>query len=413
MTIAHSGDPDDLVADFQPRMVHGELADGVPVSIVDAQGGSKRYSLFDSPLDAGQEFRARHVVMGELVAAEQPFCAVRFQVLGPTWLGPDEDAAFTANGGHLLFYPSDRDSRWFEFVGPNPLPLSVMDTGVINAVTTLTQLVTHRDAVDSTLEVRIGPESQWLSVYRGHDEVTRGGHPLINTSYLTAQRLARWIDFREQADGLDAAALDELQGVAIQTQLLALVAVAEGLHRRLFGTDKKRVPGLSNSKIEKMRRVARESALPLMTDPQFSDDDRAEFGNAISESFAHINEQTFRSRMEDLLADSRKSIPELGAAFSDWPNAVSMARNILAHQPALPDDVESGQFLDLLIALNYSMSWVLRTNLLHKAGFDPLTLQQAYRDSSAYGHHLANTRTLLANSRYAAPTQTPHSSIVE
>jgi hypothetical protein len=193
----------------------------------------------------------------------------------------------------------------------------------------------------------------------------------------------------------------------VQTQVLTLVAVAEGLHRRLFDDGEKLVQGLSDNKIAKMRRAAREAALPLMTDPPFSDDDRDEFGRAIGQAFAHINEQTFRSRMEDLLADGRRTIPEIGAAFADWPGAVSMARNLLAHQPTLPDNVNSSEFLDLLIALSYSIAWVLRTNLLNQAGFDPPTLQEAYRDSSAYGHHLANTRTLLAGGPYAATPQLP------
>jgi hypothetical protein len=172
-------------------------------------------------------------------------------------------------------------------------------------------------------------------------------------------------------------------------------------HRRLFGEAEKRVKGLSSSRIEKMRRLAREAALTKMTEPEFTNEDRAEFGKAINEAFSHINEQTFRSRMDDLLTDARRSIPSLGAGFADWPDAVSTARNLMAHQPSLPNDVDNDQFLDLLIALSYSIAWVLRTNMLNKAGFDAPTMQEGYRDSSSYGHHLANTRMLLAGGPWA------------
>jgi hypothetical protein len=79
----------------------------------------------------------------------------------------------------------------------------------------------------------------------------------------------------------------------------------------------------------------------------------------------------------------------------------------LRTSPRCPTLLIAADFLDLLIALSYSIAWVLRTNLLNQAGFDPQTLQQAFRDSSAYGHHLANTRTLLADSPYAATPQLP------
>jgi hypothetical protein len=157
-----------------------------------------------------------------------------------------------------------------------------------------------------------------------------------------------------------------------------------------------------HNKIDKMKRAAREAALALMTGAELTDDDRTEFGKAISEAFGHINDQTFRSRMDDLLTDARRTIPSLGAAFNDWPDAVSTARNNMAHQPWLPDNEDDDQFIDLLIALSYSIAWVLRTNLLNKAGFDADAMQEGYRDSSSYGHHLANTRMLLAGGPWAA-----------
>jgi hypothetical protein len=239
-------------------------------------------------------------------------------------------------------------------------------------------------------------------VHRGREPVEGASHPLLGTQHLTAERFATWIDFRRETQGLDAAVLDELPGVAIQTHVLTLGSVAEGIHRRLFGKGKNRVDRLSNNKIDKMRRAARDAGLALMTGSEFTDDHRTEFGKSISEAFGHINDQTFRSRMDDLLTDARRSIPSLGAGFTDWPDAVSTARNILAHQPSLPDNVDDDQFLDLLIALSYSIAWVLRTNLLNKANFGSDAMQEGYRDSSAYGHHLANTRTLLADGPWAA-----------
>ena len=78
------------------------------------------------------------------------------------------------------------------------------------------------------------------------------------------------------------------------------------------------------------------------------------------------------------------------------------ARNNLAHQGAQRGSGAIDEFYDLLMALGYSIAWVLRTVLLVEAGFDAATLRQAYRDYSRYNYHLANTRNLLAGTRYAA-----------
>lgn len=400
--IAHSGDPEDLVADFEERTIHGDLADGRPVTLVQAQGGTRRLGFLRDPSQGSQQFRARYAVIGELVTVEQLYQAIRFRVVGPSWWGAAEDDAQTSDGGRLRFYRDDEGARWFEFTPSVPMTFGDLDSGVINAVTTLTQLATMGDAADAGVHVRLEADGPWRDVHRGRDSVEDSSRPLLGTEHLTAERFATWIDFRRETQGLDAAVLDELPGVAIQTHVVTLASVAEGLHRRLFGSAKRRVESLSNNKIAAMRRAAREAALTKMEGSEFTDDDRAEFTRAVSEAFGHINDQTFRSRMDDMLADAQRAIPSLGAAFDDWSGAVTMARNLMAHQPALPDGVDPDQFLDLLIALSYSIAWVLRTNLLVKARFDPATLRQGYGDSSSYGHHLANTRVLLAGSPWAA-----------
>jgi hypothetical protein len=48
-TIAFSGDPHDLVADFQPRTIHGVLSDDSKVSAIDAQGaGEEGWTLISA-----------------------------------------------------------------------------------------------------------------------------------------------------------------------------------------------------------------------------------------------------------------------------------------------------------------------------------------------------------------------------
>jgi hypothetical protein len=76
------------------------------------------------------------------------------------------------------------------------------------------------------------------------------------------------------------------------------------------------------------------------------------------------------------------------------------ARNTLAHEGTGTDGDLA--FLDLLIALSYSIAWVLRTVLLKQAGFDPPYPSGGQRRSPRYNHDITNTRYLLAGSPYAA-----------
>src|SRR6476660_2680268 len=150
-----------------------------------------------------------------------------------------------------------------------------------------------------------------MPLYEGIREVNRDGLNLRATNHLTPARFAHWIDLRKTLEALDAAALDEMHGVTIQTQVLTQVAVAEGFHRRLYPAtvSTRRVPKLSSAQRKKVRHAAREAAVATLTGDQFTDHDRGELRHAVSDALAHFNEQTFRSRMQDLVEVAERAVP--------------------------------------------------------------------------------------------------------
>jgi hypothetical protein len=100
-------------------------------------------------------------------------------------------------------------------------------------------------------------------------------------------------------------------------------------------------------------------------------------------------------------------IARSNSAKSAWrlrglAKAVRDARNTLVHQGTQAHDETIDQFYDLVIAIGYSIAWVLRTVLLPQAGIDAATVQHACKHSSRYIHHIANTGSLLAGGPYAA-----------
>lgn len=405
--IAVSGDSDALVYDWQPRNIHGQLEDGTLVSMVGAQGGRRRNSGFNIR-QYQQEFRvSRHVILNEHVDEQCKFHSGKFRVVGLNWWGSQAGEASTSDGGYLRI-SQDEDDRWFEFTPSEPMAVRDFDRRVLSPVATLASLVTDTPAGASNLSVRLTADSPWREVRRAEEPVPTKPYDLLEPSHLRADRFARWIDFRQRSDALDAAVIDNLGGVAIQTAVLTLSAVAEGLHRRLFD-EKKRVPALSRGDLVQARRAARAAAVNRVGELDRSDReplkpaDISEFKNAMNDAFGFINEQTFRTRMTDLANRAQEALPNIVSAFGDWPRAVHEARNLLAHQGTQRHNETTDQFYDLVIALSYSLGWVLRTVLLVEAGFDAVTLQCAYQDSSRYNHHLANVRNLLAGTPYGAP----------
>jgi hypothetical protein len=411
VTIAHSGNPDDLVADFQPRNIHGQLSDGRRVSLVEAQGGADPNSFMGRQYR--QRFRrVRHAVMNEHVDGDaQRYEGFKFEVRGSGWWRRPDEEAQTEDGSRLRVTWED-DTRSFEFFPASPLTFREVDPTVLNPITTLMSLVTDNPAAIGGMHVRLAKDGPWRKVYEAEESIGRTSHPLLDTTHLTADRFAKWIDVRTRTSGLDAAAITVLDGIAVEAQVLTLAAVAEGLHRKLFD-DEKRVPALEPGDVTQARRAARKAAVDRVRDidrsgrDPLTEADFAEFEQAINDAFSFLNEATFRSRMTDLIEDAQGSIPNIAVNFSDWPAAVKDARHKLAHEgTGAGGDL---QFVDLLIALGYSIAWVLRTVLLKQAGFDPPTLQGGYADSSRYNHHITNTRHLLAGSPYAASGPAPSS----
>jgi ApeA N-terminal domain 1 len=312
--MAVSGNSDALVADWEPRNIHGELDDGTEVSIVGAQGGRKRSTSFVIQ-EYRQEFRTiRHVILNEQVDDRQTFDSCRFRLIGPRWWRSQCGEAASASDGGRLAITEDGDDRWFEFKPAQPLTVRDFDRRVLSSVRTSASLVTDNPASAVGLYVRRTTRSAWRKVHRTEDSVHSNSHELLNSTHLTADRFARWINFRSRSDALDAAAIDDLSGVAIQTAVLTLAAVAEGLHRRLFGGES-RVPALSRRDLVQARRAARGAAVERVGEldrsgcEPLTTADIVEFKQAMNDAFGFINEQTFRTRMAQLVSTAQVQFP--------------------------------------------------------------------------------------------------------
>lgn len=404
-TVTHSGNSDDQVADWSPRDIHGVLDNGRRVSLIGAQGGMAAPSAAFPPQYRQRFDTIRHAILDVHVDRKHAFSACRFRLTGPNWLRHHDGQADTTEGGHLVSLTDGRD-HWFEFTPAEPMSILDFDRSILHPSETLATLLTSSRAEAVGLSVRQSPDGPWLPVHRREQPAPTGRHELFDASYLTPQRCALWIDFRRRSNGLDAVVVDDLTGVAIQTAVLTLAAVAEGLHRRLY-PDKKRVPALSRTDLKAARKAARAAALESVRAADREDRsaltaaDLTAFGEAMDSAFGHINESTFRTMVDDLAGTAVAAVPGIVAEFADWPVAIHSVRNILAHRGTEDDLDAHDQFINTTVAVSYSLQWVLRTVLLVQAQVDAADIGEAYHRSSAYNHHHTNVRELLAGTTHA------------
>lgn len=75
--------------------------------------------------------------------------------------------------------------------------------------------------------------------------------------------------------------------------------------------------------------------------------DLTAFGEALNSAFGDINESRLRTMMDDLVDTAVAAVPGIVAEFADWPAAIHLVSNILAHRGTRD---AHDQFINTLIA---------------------------------------------------------------
>ena len=222
---------------------------------------------------------------------------------------------------------------------------------MISPALTLARLALGVDLDIGPTQLRVGPASSpWISVLtkrRGSEPVRRAKLPpdlLLPETVLCIGNFATWIDLSVGLDGLAAVVANPPKGVAIQAEALTMVAVAEGIHRRLF-------PG--------------------------------------------TKDMNYRSRLEQLEQAAVDVVPQVTAGFTNrpWVPSVLKTRNFLAHQPD-NDKRKMLEKIDMITLVAWSVPWVLRIALLRRAGLATEVIRQNFVDFDAFQYYRANVASI-------------------
>ena len=277
-------------------------------------------------------------------------------------------AAVTATGGSIT-----RNAA-FQVEPREPLSWREIGRSVVVPLQTLLSLCTLRECPPGLVQVE-QTGTGWATVISrrmsaGASPITTTTHHfLVSFSDIRLHGVARWLDSVERLGPLPpvvARAIADRSSVMLETQLLELTTVAEGLHRRLFPNATRMSDAIAN-------RVRQATSDALCAEAE-------ETQSVVTGMFRHLTEPGYNARMKDLAALAEPLLPFVTGKTNRWSRRVEESRNTFAHRSHgfLEHDVDE----ELTIA--ESLSWVLAGVLLAQAGCthttvnDDPTLVQPY-----------------------------------
>ncbi|MEV4127879.1 HEPN domain-containing protein [Nocardia sp. NPDC049707] len=390
ISIRIGGSAEERVSAWEPITLHGVLGDGTLATVLYAQGGYDQ-----SAGTLGQRYQSRFVVHGDHVPGpDQLYDSVRYQIGGWRWWdGIDVGDTVPAGEGSTLTVEESAGAVWLRYIPSGPRTLRGLLNTAVTGCQALAALVVDETPSVVRVQIRLDATSPWLEIVgsRTRDNLeTTNASKLMPWAVLTADRLGRWIQLNAHLDGLAWGVIEPPEG-PIQVELLTVASVAEGLHRRLRPTQRKRFE-LSNGAIDRIRRAARDAGVERFALEGFADRVRA--AEVLNEELAHINEISFRQRISELVEIAIGVVPETIESFPDYTSQLVQARNELAHH-LLPKGDET---LDVRVlrwaTLSRAVPWVLRIVLLTEAGIPAAEIRESVLMSSRFKFHRANSRQM-------------------
>lgn len=301
------------------------------------------------------------------------------------FLMPEFESATLASGGTftvsqtaVMRGPNVRGGSierevWLKVTGLQPSTWQEIDRQIVTPLSTLITLCVGEVNDISAIELTVDGES-WITLgasYIRHAEArTERLDKLASLSDLKFDGVAAWLDNVERLGPLPpvVAQFSARQAtMRLETELLEMATVAEGLHARLF-------PGQTRLEVAVCEEV-RTRVLAAIADMD------AQIANILRGMLTHLHEPGYPHRLKGLAQIVASVAPEICGKVSKWADEVSEARNKYAHRAACFLDEGS---IDKLATVVESLRWLLRCILLLEAGLGASVMAARLRNISGY-----------------------------
>jgi hypothetical protein len=222
---------------------------------------------------------------------------------------------------------------------------------------------------------------------------------------LTLKRFTRWIPLNDKLDGLARVVARPIEGF-LQTQVLVVTSVLEGLHRRLPFAQSK-FPAASNSAVDRIRQAARRAARARAADQENLPPD--EVHKAVNDALGHFDDVDYVERASDVVKTVRAVLPEIAEPISadDLAKYIKDARIEMAHQTPLDHEREplEVRYLRWMVVAN-ATPWLLRGLLLLEVGIEPGPLHLGHMGYSRFLYSVANVNQFVKELGWQQPPAT-------
>ncbi|MEC4765140.1 HEPN domain-containing protein [Mycobacterium sherrisii] len=375
------------VASFLPTTLHGQLDNGKPVTLVDAQNYGR----------AGY-FRPRYVtnagaIVGALVSKDQLYSSVRFRMDRPYSLThlvdgessevADDDSRLRVEAAESEDWASD---NWLVYESARGDTLRQLEVRVVSGCLALLQLAMYPDEDRKTREtqIRIDPHGDWLEVHGPAfcAELSEfENQPLLKPDQLSIETYAKWIALHTKLDGLTWVVARPFMGAA-QTRVLLLATLIEGFHRSLPGYEQSKFPGVAKRALRQIFEAARRAAVTQASVDGIE-------SRLVEKAITFYREVSFQERAQAIVTEVCSAVPEITESITELSSRITKARNSLAHHLDAEAPLED-RVLEWLI-VSGATSWLLRCLLLLRVDIDPQLLHTRLLMFQRFAFFRANT----------------------
>lgn len=376
-------------------VVHGALDDGTLVTLVDAfqkhrrvgagqdrQSLQAKFALVGGHVSGGDELytqmrlQLRHLDAWAALPAfalkeDDPHQgrALGFRGSGPSPVSLEGEGRLDLEQEPEIEFSTVRSGRigravWLRAVDLPPMTAEDLDRRFVTPLSSLLTLATDTDCPPVAVEIATGSDQPWLEMHhpglRAPAEEVRPTHrQLLPLAVLGLDRVATWLNAVEDLGPLPpvVAAAAAKPASTLETQLLELATVAEGLHRRLFKESRRLSP--------EQARVARKAVSDAVD--HLDQDVR----NVVEGAMTHIEDPSFPQRLMQLADYVAGAMPGVTGRPNRWKHYVTETRNESAHRDY---DFLAPNRVSELVSVLQSLRWVLTGLLLLQTGLPPADL---------------------------------------
>lgn len=232
-------------------------------------------------------------------------------------------------------------------------------------------------------DVAVQAGGKWMSLLArniGQAQTPKASEVVLQLPDVGIGSLGEWLDCVDDSGPAPAVVSDSFadRSRSLETQLLELATVAEGLHRMIF------------PQRDRLDAVVAARVKTLVRDAIAAESDQLR--NIVNSRFSYIEEMSYPHRLRDLALEAEHAIPGIAGRVNKWTAEVTGARNSFAHGKKVDFDDKA---VDTLLGVVESLRWVLLIVLLLNSGIPINVLRERIGEGQAYERFRSEAAILL------------------